>query len=376
MAIARRAEPLCYTGRVTRAVWLNHQIRQSYIPAGGQPASCLMAGPVYLGELRTVMSEPGLKLVTKEHRRALRSIPSRSRPWPEPIGDCNEACSVSWQLGIPCSHTIYNKLEAGTPLTKWDVHPRWHLREPISHNPYRRILDPKIATCLRGRPKNAAQTVPKSMEIRPPSRTGATVGRTMTGRKPTRKSGLLGPGKQTGVRQSGCRRQPSLRRQRSDWETVSDEDKEEARLKRRRQSSRQRLASSGTPAPSGSGEDNREDCIHVRGNSGCGLSARWNARLPDLVVQPHGPCNAARVAKWFGPSSNCLLNMPRHPHFMTEASRLRTRPEHLLGKYRNKAIDSQRQRDKNRGAMISIMLPCSAAFRSITALLSIQSSQF
>jgi len=222
------------------------------------------SGSEYLGELRTVMSEPGLKLVTKEHRRALRSIPSRSRPWPEPIGDCNEACSVSWQLGIPCSHTIYNKLEAGTPLTKWDVHPRWHLREPISHNPYRRILDPKIATCLRGRPKNAAQTVPKSMEIRPPSRTGATVGRTMTGRKPTRKSGLLGPGKQTGVRQSGCRRQPSLRRQRSDWETVSDEDKEEARLKRRRQSSRQRLASSGTPAPSGSGEDNREDCIHVR----------------------------------------------------------------------------------------------------------------
>jgi len=45
-AIARRAEPLCYTGRVTRAVWLNHQIWQSYIPAGGQPASCLMAGPV------------------------------------------------------------------------------------------------------------------------------------------------------------------------------------------------------------------------------------------------------------------------------------------------------------------------------------------
>ncbi|KAK4077247.1 hypothetical protein Purlil1_12430 [Purpureocillium lilacinum] len=222
------------------------------------------SGSEYLGELRTVMSEPGLKLVTKEHRRALRSIPSRSRPCPEPIGDCNEACSVSWQLGIPCSHTIYKKLEVGTPLAKWDVHPRWHLREPISHNPYRRILDPKIATCLRGRPNNAAQTVPKSMEIRPPSRTGATVGRTMTGRKPTRKSGLLGPGKQTGVRQSGCRRQPSLRRQRSDWETVSDEDKEEARLKRRRQSSRQRLASSGTPAPSGSGEDNRDDCIHVR----------------------------------------------------------------------------------------------------------------
>lgn len=30
-------------------------------------------GSEYLGELRTVMSEPGLRLVTKEHRRALRS---------------------------------------------------------------------------------------------------------------------------------------------------------------------------------------------------------------------------------------------------------------------------------------------------------------
>ncbi|KAJ6436373.1 C6 zinc finger domain-containing protein [Purpureocillium lavendulum] len=132
-------------------------------------------GSEYLGELRTVMSEPGLKLVTKEHRLALRSIPSRAHPWPEPIGDCNEDCSVSWQLGIPCCHTIYNKLEAGTALTKWDVHPRWHLREPASHNPYRRILDPKIAASLRGRPKNAAQAVPES-------------------RKLTRKSAALGPG--------------------------------------------------------------------------------------------------------------------------------------------------------------------------------------
>ena len=116
-----------------------------------------------------VISDPGLKLVTKEHRRALGSIPSRSRPWPEPIGDCNDNCSVSWQLGIPCCHTIFNKLEAAMPLTKWDVHPRWHLGEPTSHNPYRRILDPKIAACLRGRPKNTTQPVPKSMEIRPPS---------------------------------------------------------------------------------------------------------------------------------------------------------------------------------------------------------------
>jgi hypothetical protein len=79
-------------------------------------------GSEYLGELRMVMSEPGLKLVAKEHRRALRSTRSTSRPWPETVGDCNEDCSVSLQLGIPFYHTIYRKLEAGTPLTKWDVH--------------------------------------------------------------------------------------------------------------------------------------------------------------------------------------------------------------------------------------------------------------
>ena len=57
-------------------------------------------GSEYLGELRTVISESGLRLITKQHRRALRSIPSRSRPWPEPIEECNGDCSVSWQLGL------------------------------------------------------------------------------------------------------------------------------------------------------------------------------------------------------------------------------------------------------------------------------------
>lgn len=179
-------------------------------------------GSKYLGELRTVMSEPGLKLVAKEHRRALRSTPSKSRPWPETVGDCNEDCSVSLQLGIPCYHTIYRKLEAGTPLTKWDVHPRWHLREPDSRNPCRRILDPKIAACLRGRPKNAAQPVPEGMRVRPPNRSRAASGKTGSSSKHTRKLAILGPGKQTGVRQAGCRRQPSsIRRRRSEWETTS-----------------------------------------------------------------------------------------------------------------------------------------------------------
>lgn len=224
-------------------------------------------GSEYLGELRSVMSEPGLKLVSKEHRRALRSIPSRSRPWPEPIGDCNEDCSVSWQLGVPCCHTIYNKLETGACLTKWDVHPRWHLREPTSHNPYRRILDPKIAACLRGRPKNVTQPIPESMKLGPSSRSRAAVRKTRPSRNPTVKSAMLGPGKQTGVRQAGRRRQPSLRRRRSEWEMVSGEE-QDARSKRSTQSTGKQHTTSTTSAASVlsspvSGGNSR-DCIHVR----------------------------------------------------------------------------------------------------------------
>lgn len=151
-------------------------------------------GSEYLGELRMVMSQPGLSLVAREYRYATRSIPSKSCAWPEPISDCNEDCTVSWQLGTPCRHTIYNKLEAGMLLAKWDVHPRWHLREPTSRNPYRRILDPKIAGNLRGRPKNASQSVPENMAINQ-----MAVGRASVSRKTVRRKAVLGPGKQTGV---------------------------------------------------------------------------------------------------------------------------------------------------------------------------------
>ncbi|OWT42543.1 mutator-like element [Pochonia chlamydosporia 170] len=226
-------------------------------------------GSEYLGELRMVMSQPGLSLLAREHRHAVKSIPSRSCPWPEPIGKCNEDCTVSWQLGIPCSHTIYNKLEAGTFLTKWDVHPRWHLREPTSRNPYRRILDPKVATSLRGRPKNATQPVPESMVINRPasqSRDGlAAAGKTIKESKVTRKKAALGPGKQTGVRQAGRRRQLSVRRTRSEWEIISEDEAPEPAPKRQRRGSRRVPAASMSSAATNLGHETEcEDCINVR----------------------------------------------------------------------------------------------------------------
>jgi hypothetical protein len=59
-------------------------------------------------------------------------------------------------------------------FTKWEVHPRWRLREVASQDPYRRILEPKVATALRGRPKNTTQAVPTSLAV---ERKGQSVSR-------------------------------------------------------------------------------------------------------------------------------------------------------------------------------------------------------
>jgi hypothetical protein len=120
----------------------------------------------YLGELRTAISSKGLGLITKQYRLARKAMPTGKNPFPDPLGDCDGECSVSVELGIPCCHKIYSKIGSGMPFTKWDVHPRWRLRESTSRDPYRRILDPKIATALRGRPKNTTQAIPARLGIR------------------------------------------------------------------------------------------------------------------------------------------------------------------------------------------------------------------
>ncbi|KAL6405570.1 hypothetical protein AUP68_11330 [Ilyonectria robusta] len=222
----------------------------------------------YLGELRTVISSKGLGLINKQYRIARKAMPTGKNPFPDPLPECNDDCSVSIELGVPCCHKIYSKLGSATSFTKWDVHPRWRLRESSSRDPYRRILDPKIATALRGRPKNTAQPVPARLAIggssqaasrlanRPASQpTGRMRGRpagirnkstlaklaleasqlsntqassqvsTSTQRQTRSQLATLGSGRTTGVRASGRRTQPSIRRTRSQWELVnSDED--------------------------------------------------------------------------------------------------------------------------------------------------------
>ncbi|EXU95776.1 MULE transposase domain protein [Metarhizium robertsii] len=214
----------------------------------------------YLGELRTNMSSKGLGLINKQYCIARKFMPTGKNPFPESIGPCDDDCTVSIELGIPCYHKVYAKLDSATPFTKWEVHPRWRLRESVSQDPYRRILDPKVATTLRGRPKNTAQAIPASLTITESSQAASQSGGKRRGRPPgrpnkstdakkaqkatqktitqtssqtgmlahqqtSRPSTVLRSGKTTGVRCSGRRTQPNIRRTRSQWELAkSDEE--------------------------------------------------------------------------------------------------------------------------------------------------------
>ncbi|KAH9237038.1 hypothetical protein K456DRAFT_1493190 [Colletotrichum gloeosporioides 23] len=216
----------------------------------------------YLGDLRTMLSSKALGLIVKQYLLAKKALPTGRNPKPVPLGDCMDDCSVSVEYGIPCCHKIYEKLVDSGSFSKWEVHPRWRLRETTSQDPYRRILDPKIAGALRGRPKNTAEVVPPRLAIReeekgkkpprkqprkqpasqpssgrrrgrPPGSRNKTVIGTTSGQssqvglsqRQTRSQGVLRTGQTTGVRMSGRQLQASIRRRRSQWELLgSDEE--------------------------------------------------------------------------------------------------------------------------------------------------------
>ncbi|RYC78757.1 hypothetical protein BFJ63_vAg18370, partial [Fusarium oxysporum f. sp. narcissi] len=108
------------------------------------------SGSEYLGDLRAAISSKGLGLINKQYRLARKAMPTGKNPFPKPLGDCNDDCSVSVELGIPCCHKVYSKLGSATSFTRWEVHPRWRLRESSAQDPYRRILDPKPLLSVAG----------------------------------------------------------------------------------------------------------------------------------------------------------------------------------------------------------------------------------
>jgi len=89
--------------------------------------------------------------------------------------------SFTQQMGLPCSHTIFDKLEHAGVVTKLDCHPRWWLFKPLTYeNAFERIRDPEVVVTLRGRPR-----VPKNSHIAVPIQLQATPQRTRDGVKRT-----------------------------------------------------------------------------------------------------------------------------------------------------------------------------------------------
>ncbi|KAH7471738.1 hypothetical protein FOMA001_g13153 [Fusarium oxysporum f. sp. matthiolae] len=68
------------------------------------------SGSEYLGDLRAAISSKGLGLINKQYRLARKAMPAGKNPFPKPLGDCKDDCSVSVELGIPCCHKVYSKL--------------------------------------------------------------------------------------------------------------------------------------------------------------------------------------------------------------------------------------------------------------------------
>ncbi|KAG7404421.1 PKS-NRPS hybrid synthetase [Fusarium oxysporum f. sp. rapae] len=53
----------------------------------------------YLGDLPTVISSKALGLINKQYRIARKAMPTGKNPFPEPLSDCNDDCSVLSSLG-------------------------------------------------------------------------------------------------------------------------------------------------------------------------------------------------------------------------------------------------------------------------------------
>lgn len=83
----------------------------------------------WLGNVPLTVSYWAVNQIDRQYRMALAARPSARQPFPPPLPRCQGVFSN--QYGLPCSHTIYERLEAGEPLEQWDIHPQWHLERSL-----------------------------------------------------------------------------------------------------------------------------------------------------------------------------------------------------------------------------------------------------
>lgn len=219
----------------------------------------LYLGRAYLGNISTKISGKALDLINEEHRHVIAAIPKDGRPPQRPLGPCDDDCTVSTQLGIPCRHVIFDYAEKLQPLNLEDIHHHWHLQRDLAdEDPYLRLKNPKMRERGRGRPSSKKvknkkvkmprmMTVPDDAESRPLSQPAQPRARAKgkdknkqtakktAGKKKTaaKKKKTPGPPKGNAPRLSS-----SIRRERSQWEILEEEDDEEPRLELRMQPQR------------------------------------------------------------------------------------------------------------------------------------------
>lgn len=83
----------------------------------------------WIGNVPLTVSYWAVDQIARQYRKALAAMPSARQPFPPPLSPCENIFSN--QYGLPCSHTIFRKLEKEESLDQWDVHPRWHLEKSL-----------------------------------------------------------------------------------------------------------------------------------------------------------------------------------------------------------------------------------------------------
>lgn len=167
-------------------------------------------GQEYLGQLPTAISWWSLRAIANQHARAMKAIPSPSRPNATlaALGDCTpDKCTVRQQFGLPCAHLIAQKKLAGESLVLGDVDPHWHLEVRLDElDPYTRIRNP-LPVPPKGRPRGSGDDLAPRRRRR--------------GRR-KKKSRTMPQAR------GHSRLAASIRRQRSGFEMVEDLDEEVA----------------------------------------------------------------------------------------------------------------------------------------------------
>jgi hypothetical protein len=83
----------------------------------------------WLGKVSKEVGHHALRLLSKQRLIAITALPTADAPNLPSLRSCRGQFTDQYRL--PCSHRLLRLFQAGTPLTKEHIHPRWWLRQPL-----------------------------------------------------------------------------------------------------------------------------------------------------------------------------------------------------------------------------------------------------